>query len=42
MNVIMTSKKNKTGTDRIYEFSKNIIMIVILMQGDEPPITQVI
>ena len=37
MNVIMTSKKNKTGTDRIYEFSKKYKFdCYINVQGDEP------
>jgi len=36
-NVILTSKKNKTGTDRIYEFSKIIkANRYINVQGDEP------
>tara|TARA_Y100000590_G_C15461056_1_gene916489 strand:+ start:114 stop:845 length:732 start_codon:yes stop_codon:yes gene_type:complete len=36
-NVILTSKKNKTGTDRIYEFSKFIkAKRYINVQGDEP------
>ncbi len=36
-NVILTSKKNKTGTDRIYEFSKIIkAKRYINVQGDEP------
>lgn len=39
MQVIMTSKKCKTGTDRIYEFSKKIKSdIYINVQGDEPMI----
>ena len=37
MNVIMTSKKNKTGTDRIFEFSKKYnFECYINVQGDEP------
>ncbi len=36
-NVVITSKKNKTGTDRIYEFSKIIkAKRYINVQGDEP------
>ena len=39
MQVIMTSKKCKTGTDRIYEFSKIVkSKIYINVQGDEPMI----
>ena len=39
MQVIMTSKKCKTGTDRIYEFSKKINSdLYINVQGDEPMI----
>ncbi len=37
MQVVMTSKKCKTGTDRIYEVSKKIdAKIYINVQGDEP------
>ena len=36
-DVLMTSKENKTGTDRIYELSKKISSdIYINLQGDEP------
>jgi len=36
-NVVLTSSKNKTGTDRIYEFSKHIkAKRYINVQGDEP------
>ena len=36
MNVIMTSKKNKTGTDRIFEFSKKYnFECYINVQGDD-------
>lgn len=36
-NVIITSSKCKTGTDRIYEFSKKIVSkYYINVQGDEP------
>ena len=34
---VLSSKKNKTGTDRIYEFSKKIkSQVYINVQGDEP------
>ena len=37
INVLMTSNKNKTGTDRIYEVSKKINSdIYVNLQGDEP------
>ena len=37
LNVILTSNRNKTGTDRIYEFSKTIkAKRYINVQGDEP------
>ncbi|MEE2906830.1 MAG: 3-deoxy-manno-octulosonate cytidylyltransferase [Planctomycetota bacterium] len=37
IDIIMTSKKNKTGTDRIYEVSKKIKSdIYVNVQGDEP------
>ena len=35
-NVVLTSTKNKTGTDRIFEFSKTIKKKDINVQGDEP------
>ena len=36
-NVILTSSRNKTGTDRIFEFSKAIkAKRYINVQGDEP------
>ena len=37
INVIMTSKKHLTGTDRVYEVSKRIKSdIYVNIQGDEP------
>ncbi len=37
LNVILTSNKNKTGTDRIFDFSKTIkAKRYINVQGDEP------
>ena len=34
---VLSSKKNKTGTDRIYEFSKKTkSQVYINVQGDEP------
>ena len=41
-NAILTSKKNKTGTDRIYEafkiLDRNDIELIMNIQGDEPEI----
>ena len=37
INVLMTSKQNKTGTDRVYDVSKKINSDIYLnFQGDEP------
>lgn len=41
-NAILTSKKNKTGTDRIYEalkiLDRNDVELIMNIQGDEPEI----